>query len=214
MRPTGKRSNTSRGTRSGRSGRRLAPAVLVACPAARPCPRPWTFSPSGASPRFPCSCDEGAWVDYRTQVMAGGRREQGLTRIVCLDRDRRQRRRVLVPGDAAPGRSGPTARLTPCRARACGCGSRGAWPAEGQPAGRRAARLVQWQDGQPAGDLPARNCARTPWWPPPWRRVRARPRSSADGHDHAGHRRARSSCATSSCSRPPTPRAPTCRPAA
>ncbi len=37
-------------------------------------------------PMIPIEMHEGAWADYRTQVMAGGRREHGLTRIVCLDR--------------------------------------------------------------------------------------------------------------------------------
>ncbi|MEN8005972.1 MAG: hypothetical protein ABFS42_03115 [Candidatus Krumholzibacteriota bacterium] len=36
---------------------------------------------------LPLRMTEGAWVDYRTQVMAGGRRDEGLTRIVCLDRE-------------------------------------------------------------------------------------------------------------------------------
>ena len=34
---------------------------------------------------LPLRLEEGAWVDYRSQVMAGGRRDEGLTRIVCLD---------------------------------------------------------------------------------------------------------------------------------
>jgi hypothetical protein len=38
-------------------------------------------------PELPLRMEEGAWADYRTQVMAGGRREEGLTRIVILSRD-------------------------------------------------------------------------------------------------------------------------------
>lgn len=35
---------------------------------------------------IPLRLEEGSWVDYRSQVMAGGRREEGLTRMVCLSR--------------------------------------------------------------------------------------------------------------------------------
>jgi hypothetical protein len=38
-------------------------------------------------PELPLRMEEGTWADYRTQVMAGGRREEGLTRIVCLGRE-------------------------------------------------------------------------------------------------------------------------------
>jgi len=38
-------------------------------------------------PELPLRMEEGAWADYRTQVMAGGRREEGVTRIVCLGRE-------------------------------------------------------------------------------------------------------------------------------
>ncbi len=38
-------------------------------------------------PELPLRMEEGAWADYRTQVMAGGRREEGLTRIICLSRE-------------------------------------------------------------------------------------------------------------------------------
>lgn len=37
-------------------------------------------------PEIPLRLEEGAWVDYRTQVMAGGRREHGATRLACLGR--------------------------------------------------------------------------------------------------------------------------------
>jgi len=36
-------------------------------------------------PEIPLHITEGDWVDYRTQTMAGGQHEQGLTRVVCLD---------------------------------------------------------------------------------------------------------------------------------
>ena len=38
-------------------------------------------------PEIPLQITEGDWVDYRTRTMAGGRRQPGLTRIVCLDRE-------------------------------------------------------------------------------------------------------------------------------
>ncbi len=37
-------------------------------------------------PELPLRLEAGAWADYRTQVMAGGRRESGATRIACLGR--------------------------------------------------------------------------------------------------------------------------------
>ncbi len=80
MRPIGKKSNTSR-------GRRCLAAALIAC-----------FCLTGArtvraldvftlwrQPEIPLRLTEGDWVDYRTQSLAGGRREEGLTRIVCMD---------------------------------------------------------------------------------------------------------------------------------
>jgi hypothetical protein len=38
-------------------------------------------------PELPLRMEEGAWADFRSQVMAGGRRDEGLTRIVCLSRE-------------------------------------------------------------------------------------------------------------------------------
>jgi hypothetical protein len=38
-------------------------------------------------PELPLTMTEGAWADFRMQVMAGGRREEGLTRVVCLGRE-------------------------------------------------------------------------------------------------------------------------------
>lgn len=37
-------------------------------------------------PEIPLRLVEGSWVDYRTRTMAGGRREESLTRIACMDR--------------------------------------------------------------------------------------------------------------------------------
>lgn len=37
-------------------------------------------------PMIPLQMHEGAWADYRTQVLAGGKRQEGLVRVVCLDR--------------------------------------------------------------------------------------------------------------------------------
>ena len=39
-----------------------------------------------SQPELPLRMEEGAWADFRSQVMAGGRRQEGLTRIVCLGR--------------------------------------------------------------------------------------------------------------------------------
>jgi hypothetical protein len=79
MRPTGKRSNISK---------LLGFTLLwVACGMVSSGVRPvraldvftlWN------QPELPLRMEEGAWVEYRSQVMAGGRREEGLTRIVCL----------------------------------------------------------------------------------------------------------------------------------
>ena len=38
-------------------------------------------------PEIPLNLEAGAWVDYRTQVMAAGRREHGILRVVCLRLD-------------------------------------------------------------------------------------------------------------------------------
>jgi len=37
-------------------------------------------------PEIPLHITEGDWVDYRTQVMAGGRQEIGIIRVACLSR--------------------------------------------------------------------------------------------------------------------------------
>ena len=82
MRSTGNRSNISR---------LLGFTLLwVACgmvsPGVRPVRALDVFT-LWRQPELPLRMEEGAWADYRTQVMAGGRREEGLTRIVCLSRD-------------------------------------------------------------------------------------------------------------------------------
>lgn len=81
MRPTGKRSNTSR---------LLGFTLLwVACGMISSGVQPvcaldiftlWN------QPELPLRMEEGTWADFRSQVMAGGRRQENLTRIVCLSR--------------------------------------------------------------------------------------------------------------------------------
>jgi hypothetical protein len=36
---------------------------------------------------IPLQMHEGAWADYRTQTMSGGKRRQGIMRVACLDRN-------------------------------------------------------------------------------------------------------------------------------
>jgi len=72
-----------------RNGRRGAPAVLLLALLL-------TVVPSAAEaldiftlwrqPDIPLTLTEGDWVDYRSQVMAGGRRTESALRVVCLDR--------------------------------------------------------------------------------------------------------------------------------
>ncbi len=80
MRATGKRSNTDprRWLLTGRVA-----ALLVGAPPA--CAL--DLFTLWRQPELPLSIREGAWVDYRTQVMTGGRSEQGITRLACMDRD-------------------------------------------------------------------------------------------------------------------------------
>jgi len=79
MRPTGKRSNTSlaRGPIL-----LLLAALLLGAP---PVSALDVFT-LWRQPGIPLAITEGDWVDYRTQVMAAGRREHGITRLACLDR--------------------------------------------------------------------------------------------------------------------------------
>jgi hypothetical protein len=53
---------------------------------ARPCRALDVFT-LWSRPELPLVLEEGAWVDYRTQVMAGGRREEGALRVACIGRD-------------------------------------------------------------------------------------------------------------------------------
>ena len=82
MRPTGKRSNT----------RRLLAFTFLWMAAGmigsgvRPVRALDVFT-LWRQPEFPLRMTEGAWADFRMQVMAGGRRDEGLTRIVCLGRE-------------------------------------------------------------------------------------------------------------------------------
>jgi hypothetical protein len=101
MRPTGKRSNTSspvlRGLRpdpssAGPAGfyaprtMRLALLALLVVLGAGPA-QALDFFTLWRQPNIPLQMIEGAWADYRTQVMAGGRRETDQVRISCLGRD-------------------------------------------------------------------------------------------------------------------------------
>ena len=79
MRRTGRRSSTRR---IGRLGAGLAAALLVGAPPAYAL----DLFTLWRQPEIPFQVVEGAWADYRTQVMAGGRREEGITRLACLDR--------------------------------------------------------------------------------------------------------------------------------
>ena len=101
MRPTGKKSNTSQRPQrrfrpdSGNPGpvgfnrSRTAGLVLLTAlfllggsPA-----RALDFFTLWRQPDIPLQIIEGSWADYRTQVMAGGRRESNQVRISCLDRN-------------------------------------------------------------------------------------------------------------------------------
>ncbi len=78
MRPIGKKLNTSRVV--------MAAVFLLCLSGARPVRALDVFT-LWRQPEIPLHIVEGDWVEYRTQTMAGGRREVSLTRIVCLDQD-------------------------------------------------------------------------------------------------------------------------------
>ena len=81
MRRIGKRSNTRI-----IQGRQLAALMILMCLSwARPVRALDVFT-LWRQPEIPLQITEGSWVEYRTLVMAGGRQEESLTRIVCLDR--------------------------------------------------------------------------------------------------------------------------------
>lgn len=80
MRPTGKRSNTR--TRAALLG---AAALFLVLPWARPVRALDVFT-LWRQPELPLVLATGSWADYRTQVMAGGKRESGALRVACVGR--------------------------------------------------------------------------------------------------------------------------------
>ncbi len=89
MRATGRRSSTDRPGGRHVRGRRLAPAAVLcaALLATAGGARALDVLTLWRQPELPLRLVAGAWADYRTQVMTGGRRETGITRIACLGRD-------------------------------------------------------------------------------------------------------------------------------
>ncbi len=85
MRATGRRSNIRR-VISQPVRRLMVALVILGCLSGARSVRALDVFTLWRQPEIPLHITEGSWVDYRTQTMAGGRREQGLTRIVCLDR--------------------------------------------------------------------------------------------------------------------------------
>lgn len=85
MRLTGKESNTRLHLRN---QRRLGAALvfLLCLSGVRPV-RALDLFTLWRQPEIPLQISEGDWVEYRAQVLAGGRQEESLTRIVCLDRE-------------------------------------------------------------------------------------------------------------------------------
>jgi hypothetical protein len=79
MRPTGRRSSTS-------GAAFLLALALVTLSGVRPV-RALDLFTLWRQPEIPLRIVEGEWVDYRGDVMAGGRRQQTLTRVACLGRD-------------------------------------------------------------------------------------------------------------------------------
>lgn len=89
MRPTGRRSSTRRGSLREARGRRPAPAALLLALgllAAGGTAHALDVFTLWRQPELPLRLEAGAWADYRTQVMSGGRRESGATRVACLGR--------------------------------------------------------------------------------------------------------------------------------
>jgi hypothetical protein len=81
--------------------------VLILGALFRPCPvMALDIFTLWRQPMIPMQMFEGAWADYRTQVMAGGQRKQGLTRVVCLDQksgsDERSWLMELLPLEEKP----------------------------------------------------------------------------------------------------------------
>ena len=77
MRPTGRRSNTRR---------IAAAAVLLLVLSGVRSARALDVFTLWKQPQVPLRLTEGEWADYRFQVMSGGRQEQSVTRVACLDR--------------------------------------------------------------------------------------------------------------------------------
>ena len=80
MRPTGKRSNIRPGVTL------LWVALVMIVSGVRPVHALDVFT-LWRQPELPLNLVEGAWADFRSQVMAGGRRDEGLTRVICLGRE-------------------------------------------------------------------------------------------------------------------------------
>lgn len=103
MRPTGKRSNTSRPAVTALA----AVVLLLSLAGARPVGALDIFT-LWNQPEIPLNLVEGSWVEYQMQVMAGGRQERGLTRVVCLGRDKEAWLLELLPlEEAADGTRTP-----------------------------------------------------------------------------------------------------------
>ncbi len=81
MRPTGKKLNTSGGR-----DRLLAILIVLICLSGARTVRALDLFTLWQQPEIPLRLTEGHWVEYRTRTMAGGRREESLTRVVCLSR--------------------------------------------------------------------------------------------------------------------------------
>lgn len=77
MRRIGRRSNTSAVA--------AVAALLLVLSGVRPARALDVFT-LWRQPQVPLRMVEGAWADYRFQVMAGGKQEQSITRVACLDR--------------------------------------------------------------------------------------------------------------------------------
>jgi hypothetical protein len=90
MRPIGRRSSTRPLPAVSDRGRRSAPAALLSALLvllmAAPAPG-LDMLTLWRQPELPLRLAAGDWAHYRTQVMVGGRRESGATRIACLGRD-------------------------------------------------------------------------------------------------------------------------------
>lgn len=73
------------GRRSSTRAAAAAAALLLVLSGVRPARALDVFT-LWKQPQIPLHLVEGEWADYRFQVTAGGRQEQSLTRVACLDR--------------------------------------------------------------------------------------------------------------------------------